>query len=45
MNFILIAVLVLGAIGLIAALVLYVCSKKFYVYEESRVLMPEASTD
>ena len=30
MNFILIAVLVLGAIGLIAALVLYVCSKKFY---------------
>ena len=26
MNFILIAVLVLGAIGLIAALVLYVCS-------------------
>ena len=36
MNFILIAVLVLGAIGLIAALVLYVCSKKFYVYEDPR---------
>ena len=37
MNFILIAVLVLGAIGLIAALVLYVCSKKFYVYEDPRI--------
>ena len=37
MNFILIAVLVLGAIGLIAALVLYVCSKKFAVYEDPRI--------
>ena len=37
MDFILIAVAVLGAIGLIAALVLYVCSKKFYVYEDPRI--------
>ena len=37
MNFIMIAVLVLGAIGLIAALVLYLCSKKFYVYEDPRI--------
>ena len=37
MNFMLIAVIVLGAIGLIAALVLYVCSKKFAVYEDPRV--------
>ena len=37
MNFFLIAVLVLGAIGLIAALVLYVCSKKFAVYEDPRI--------
>ncbi len=37
MNFILIAVLVLGAIGLVAALVLYVCSKKFAVYEDPRI--------
>ena len=37
MNFILIAVVVLGAIGLIAALVLYVCSKKFAVYEDPRI--------
>ena len=34
MDFMLIAVAVLGAIGLIAALVLFVCSKKFYVYED-----------
>lgn len=33
MDFILIAVAVLGGIGLIAALVLYVCSKKFAVFE------------
>ena len=33
----LIAVAVLGAIGLIAALVLFVCSKKFYVYEDPRI--------
>ena len=37
MNFILIAVIVLGAIGLVAALVLYVCSKKFAVYEDPRI--------
>ena len=37
MDFILIAVAVLGAIGLIAALVLYVCSKKFAVYEDPRI--------
>ena len=37
MNFILIAVIVLGAIGLIAALVLYVCSKKFAVFEDPRI--------
>ena len=37
MNFILIAVIVLGAIGLIAALVLFVCSKKFAVHEDPRI--------
>ena len=37
MDFMLIAVAVLGAIGLIAALVLFVCSKKFYVYEDPRI--------
>lgn len=37
MDFILIAVAVLGAIGLIAALVLFVCSKKFAVYEDPRI--------
>ena len=37
MNFILSAVLVLGAIGLIAAVVLYACSKKFAVYEDPRI--------
>lgn len=37
MNFILIAVAVLGGIGLIAAIVLYVCSKKFAVYEDPRI--------
>ena len=37
MNFILIAVIVLGAIALIAALVLYVCSKRFAVYEDPRI--------
>ena len=39
MNVILIAAIVLGAIGLIAALVLYVCSKKFAVYEDPRTGM------
>ncbi len=37
MNFILIAVIVLGAIGLIAAVVLFVCSKKFAVQEDPRL--------
>ncbi|MCR4582558.1 MAG: Fe-S cluster domain-containing protein [Prevotella sp.] len=37
MDFILIAVIVLGAIGLIAALVLFLCSKKFAVYEDPRI--------
>ena len=37
MDFILIAVAVLGSIGLIAALVLFVCSKKFAVYEDPRI--------
>lgn len=37
MNFILIAVIVLGSIGLIAAIVLFVCSKKFAVFEDPRI--------
>ena len=37
MNFIVIAVIVLGAIALIAAAVLYVCSKRFAVYEDPRL--------
>jgi len=37
MSFILVAVLVLGAIGLVAAVVLYVCSKKFAVKEDPRI--------
>lgn len=37
MNFILIAVLVLGAIALVAALVLFVVSKKFAVEEDPRL--------
>ena len=37
MNFILIAVIVLGGIGLVAAVILYVCSKKFAVYEDPRI--------
>lgn len=48
MNFIMIAVIVLGAIGLIAAAVLYVCSRKFAVKEDPRVgqvaaLLPQAN--
>lgn len=48
MNVILIAVLVLGAIGLIAALVLFGASKKFAVYEDPRVgevaaVLPQAN--
>ena len=34
MDFMLIAVIVLGAIALVAAAVLYVCSKKFAVKED-----------
>ena len=37
MNFILIAVIVLGTIGLIAAVVLFLASKKFAVYEDPRI--------
>lgn len=37
MNFILIAVAVLGGIALVSAVVLYVCSKKFAVYEDLRL--------
>lgn len=37
MNFILIAVIVLGGIALISAVVLYICSKKFAVYEDPRL--------
>jgi len=37
MDFILSAVIVLGGIALIAAVILYVCSKKFAVYEDPRL--------
>lgn len=37
MNYVVIAVVVLGAIGLIAAIVLYVCSKRFAVKEDPRL--------
>ena len=37
MNFILIAVIVLGTIALIAAMILYICSKRFAVYEDPRI--------
>ncbi len=37
MNFILIAVFVLGGIALVAAIILYVCSKKFAVFEDPRI--------
>lgn len=37
MNFILIAVVVLGAIGLLAAAVLWICSKRFAVEEDPRI--------
>lgn len=48
MNFILTAVLVLGLIALISAVVLYVCSKKFAVKEDPRkeqvaALLPQAN--
>ena len=48
MNLILIAVIALGAIGLVSATVLYVCSKKFAVKEDPRIgevaaLLPQAN--
>lgn len=48
MDYLLIAVLVLGSIAFVASLVLYVCSRKFYVKEDSRVgsvteLLPHAN--
>ena len=38
MNLILVAVISLGAIGLVAAVILYVASKKFAVYEDHELL-------
>lgn len=48
MNFILIAVIVLGVIALVSALILFVCSKKFAVNEDPRIseiaeLLPQAN--
>ena len=48
MDLILIAVISLGAIGLIAAIILYVASKKFAVYEDPRIaqvaeVLPQAN--
>ena len=48
MNLILLAVVVLGAIGLIAALLLYFASRKFAVYEDERIgrvggVLPQAN--
>lgn len=48
MNLILIAVLSLGAIALVIALILYVASKKFAVYEDPRIaqvneILPQAN--
>lgn len=48
MDLILIAVISLGAIGLIAAVILYVASKKFAVYEDPRIarvneVLPQAN--
>ena len=37
MNFILIAVIVLGSIALVSSVILYVCSKKFAVHEDPRL--------
>jgi Na+-translocating ferredoxin:NAD+ oxidoreductase RNF subunit RnfB len=37
MNLILLAVIVLGAIGLVSALVLFFASHKFAVYEDPRI--------
>ena len=48
MNSILSAVIVLGVIALIAAVILYACSKKFAVKEDPRIgqvsaLLPQAN--
>ena len=48
MNLILIAVISLGAIGLVSAVILYVASKKFAVYEDPRIakvaeVLPQAN--
>lgn len=48
MNLILVAVISLGAIGLISAIVLFVASKKFAVYEDPRIgevaeVLPQAN--
>ena len=37
MNFILVALVVLGGIALVAAVILYICSKKFAVHEDPRI--------
>lgn len=37
MDFILTAVIILGCIALVSAVILYVCSKKFAVYEDPRI--------
>ena len=38
MDLILVAVISLGAIGLISAVILYAASKKFAVYEDPRIV-------
>ena len=48
MNLILVAVISLGAIGLVAAVILYAASKKFAVYEDPRIaqvaeVLPQAN--
>lgn len=48
MNLILIAVISLGAVGLVAAVILFVASKKFAVYEDPRIaevaeVLPQAN--
>ncbi|MDY3848564.1 MAG: Fe-S cluster domain-containing protein [Prevotella sp.] len=42
MNFIIIAVIVLGVIALVASVILYVCSKKFAVKEDPRIAQVSA---
>ena len=48
MDLVLVAVIALGAIGLVSSTVLYVCSKKFAVKEDARIgevaeLLPQAN--